>query len=363
MKQMMHRAFNSPSIRGACLAILVCLAAGDRSPAGLLHSSQAQITRPLAPVGPLGHWKCDDGQPPTAATDSSGNGFHGTYSAGATTSTAVPTTKFPNPGCLNLDGATGVVSVPDNPALRITGDITIAFWKRKTAIVKDWVRLVGKGNGGQRTFGVWEFPEAEGRIKFQIYNAGNASVLDLDSSTVTAINTWAHIVCVISVNSAAMYINGALVANGTRNGEPASTADPLTFGWAGYHGYFPGQLDDIRIYDRALSMSEIVYLATGNGGPDAHAALATAGAGPQKVMLKWTASATPAPAGTATYYIVKRSATAGSGYKLVANLLTATTYTDTTADPAATSYYVVTAVNTGGESVPSNELTVAPHPK
>jgi fibronectin type 3 domain-containing protein len=110
-------------------------------------------------------------------------------------------------------------------------------------------------------------------------------------------------------------------------------------------------------------MSEIVYLAGGNGGPAAPAALAAVSASPQKVALKWTASATPAPAGTATYYIVKRSATAGTGHKLVAHLLTGTTYTDATADPAATSYYVVTAVNTGGESVPSNEITVAPHPK
>jgi hypothetical protein len=342
----------------ASLAVLICLAAGDRS-----HGSQAQITRALAPVGPLGHWKGDDGQTPTAAADSSGNGFNGAYSPGATTSAAVPATKFPNPGCFNLDGATGMITIPDAPALRITGDITIAFWKRKTAIVHDWVRLVGKGNGAQRNYGIWEFPEAEGRIKFQIYSIGGGSILDLDSSVVTAINTWAHIVCVISVNSAAMYINGAPVASGMRNGDPGTAPDPLTFGCAGYHGYFPGQLDDIRIYDRALSMSEIVYLAQGNGSPAEPTGLATASVAPQKVVLKWTASATPAPAGTATYYIVKRSTTQGSGYKTVASLLTATTCIDPTADPKATHYYVVTAVNTGGESVPSNEITVPPPPK
>jgi len=342
----------------ARFVVMACMAAGGR-----IHGSEVQAARAQAPIGPLGHWKGDDTGTPTAATDSSGNGFHGTYSAGAAVSTTAPTTKFQSPGSIQLDGATGVVSVPDSPALRITGDITIAFWKRRTANVKDWSRMVGKGNGAQRNFGVWEAPEGDGRVLFQQYDAGGRPVIDLFSPAATALNTWVHIVCVVSVNSAALYVNGALVANGTRNGEPGTSADPLTFGHAGYHAFWPGQLDDIRIYDRALSMSEIVYLGGGQGPPAGPTGLAAAGAGPGQVALKWTASPTVPPAGTATYYIVKRTTTPGKGHVTLASLLTATTHTDTTAEAGKTYSYVVTAVNTGGESVPSNEVTLAPQPK
>ena len=333
-----------------CAALLVCLGA-----------SPQQAPRGGAPIGPLGHWKADDGTPPQAAADASGNGFKGTYSAGASTSTEVPALKCPNTGSFNLDGATGMISIPDHPSLRITGDITVSFWKRKTAVVKDWVRIVGKGNGAQRNFGIWEYPDASGQIKCQMYGPGGQSVLELDSPAATPMNAWTHIVLTVSCNSAALYINGALVANGTRTGEPGTAADPITFGHAGYHGFFPGQIDDVRIYDRALSMGEVVYLAAGHGAPDAPAGLAATSSGAEQVTLKWNATATEPPKGTVTYYTVKRSTTAGSGYATVTWGLTGTTAIDLRPDPKATYYYVVTAINSAGESVASNEVSVAPH--
>jgi hypothetical protein len=332
--------------RTACLALLLC-------------SAGPGIENPLAPLGPIGYWKGDDGDKPAGVADASGNNRNGTYNPGSGTSTnALPALKFPNPSCMTFDGVTGMVSIPDNPSLRITGDLTIAFWKRKTATNKDWVRILGKGNGAQRNYGIWEYPEAENRLKFQMYTQGGGSTLELDTPGPIPINTWAHVVVTVSVNSAAFYLNGALVANGARNGEPGTAPDPLTFGHAGYHGFFAGQLDDVRIYNRALSMSEIVYLAQGNGGPAAPAGLAAKSVAPGKVELTWTASPTPAPAGTATVYVIKRSKTAGGGHAPVASGLPVTSWIDTQVEAGATYAYVITAVNTGGESVASNEITV-----
>jgi fibronectin type 3 domain-containing protein len=56
---------------------------------------------------------------------------------------------------------------------------------------------------------------------------------------------------------------------------------------------------------------------------------------------------------------VKRSKRAGGDYEALPSGLPATLYTDNTAEAGATYFYVVTAVNTGGESAPSNEITVA----
>jgi len=332
--------------RAACLALLLC-------------SAGSAIENPLAPLGPIGYWKGDDGAMPTGAADASGNGRNGTYSPGSGTSAeALPALKFANPSCFTLDGAKGVVTIPDSPALRLTGDMTLAFWKRKTALNKDWVRVIGKGNGGQRNFGLWEFPDAENRLKFQMYNQGGASVIDLDTPGPVPLNTWAHVVIVVSVNSVAIYLNGAPVANGMRTGEPGTSADPLTFGHAGYHGFFAGQLDDVRLYHRGLSMSEIVYLAQGNGEPAPPKDLAAKSVAPGRVELTWTASPTPAPAGTATVYVLKRSKTAGSGHAPLVCSLPLTTGMDLQAEAGATYAYVVTAVNTGGESAASNEVTV-----
>jgi hypothetical protein len=337
----------------AWTALLFCAGAAPQQPP----------PRSGAPIGPLGHWKGDDGPPPAAAVDSTGNGYKGSYSAGATVSTEVPKTKFANTGSFNLDGATGMITIPDAPELRITGDFTVAFWKRKTAVVKDWVRIVGKGNGAQRNFGIWEYPENSGQIKCQMYGPGGQSVLELDSPAGTPMNTWTHIVFTVSVNSAALYLDGKLVGNAMRTGEPGTAADPLTFGHAGYHGFFPGQIDDVRIYNRALSMGEVVYLAQGNGLPEPPTGLVATSVGSEQLTLKWTATATAPPAGTLTYYTVKRSTTAGSSHSTVAWGLTGTSSIDLRPDSKTTYYYVVTAINSAGESVASNEVTVAPHPQ
>jgi hypothetical protein len=353
MNPMMKQRAGIASAGAACIAVLLCMAA----------ELDAQAAPAQSPVGPLGHWKCDDAATPGKVIDASGNGFHGTCSAGATISDAVPTTKFPNTGCLTLDGVSGIVTIPDAPVLRITGDITIAFWKRKTANNKDWTRIVGKGNGGQRNFGVWEYPEGDGRLKFQIYSTAGGSVLELDTPAALPINAWSHVVCAISVNAAAIYVNGVLVGNAARTGDPGVSADPVTFGHAGYHGFWAGQLDDIRLYNRALSMSEIVYLAAGHGPPAAPTGLAAVSGTTPQAALKWTASTTVPPAGTATFYVVKRSTTPGKEYTIVASGMTGTTHVDLQAEVGKTYSYIVTAINSGGESAPSNELTLVPRPK
>jgi hypothetical protein len=285
-----------------------------------------------APVGPVGHWKGDDG-----AADASGNGFHGTLSPGAAISKDVAPLKSPNPGSFGLDGATGHVSIPDAEALRMPRDFTLSFWKRKTANNADWVRIVGKGNGAQRNFGLWEYPGDGGQLKFQIYSQTGQSVLELDSPGMPSINTWHHVVCWVSVNAAGLVVDGKPVGGATRNGDPGIAPDPVTFGHAGYHGFFAGQIDDVRLYHRALSMAEIAYLAEGKGAPEPPAGLKL-----ENGTLSWTATSTVPPAGTATYYMVKK------GKTVVASLLTSTSWTDP--KPEAGAAYVVTAVNTGGES-------------
>ncbi|MEK3913489.1 hypothetical protein [Paenibacillus sp. FSL H7-0331] len=73
-----------------------------------------------------------------------------------------------------------------------------------------------------------------------------------------------------------------------------------------------------------------------------------------KIVLSW-----PTVSG-ATGYNIKRSTTAGGPYTTVASNVYASPYTDTTVTNGTTYYYVVTALNAGGESGNSNEASATP---
>jgi hypothetical protein len=80
----------------------------------------------------------------------------------------------------------------------------------------------------------------------------------------------------------------------------------------------------------------------------------TATAGNAQVTLNWSAVT------GATGYNVKRSTTPGGPYSTVAENVYGTTYLDTAVVNGTTYYYVVTAINAGGESANSNEASATP---
>lgn len=79
----------------------------------------------------------------------------------------------------------------------------------------------------------------------------------------------------------------------------------------------------------------------------------TAAAGNQQVVLTWN------PSAGATSYRVKRATANGGPYTIIASP-TSTNYTDTGLTNGTTYYYVVTAVNSGGESGNSNQASATP---
>jgi HEAT repeat protein len=220
----------------------------------------------------VGYWRGDEADPPPDGVAADVTGAHpGTYRNGATTVGPLPGTpptfKFPNDRCMTFPGGNAQVVVPDAPALRLIGDFTVSFWVRATAAPSDWVRFVGKGNLQLRQFGVWLEPGTR-RILFQQYNGAGESIVNLLSSAPIGLDAWHHVACAVRGQTALVYVNGSLGASAARSGTPAVSADPLTFGYGGMHGGFQGQLDDIRLYGRALEGEEIAVLAQGGAAVD-----------------------------------------------------------------------------------------------
>jgi hypothetical protein len=185
----------------------------------------------------------------------------------------------------------------------------------------------------------------------------------LDSGFTPLIGTWQHVAATYDGVTARFYIDGTEVANTVYTG---NVGDSNTWRIGAYDstssGFFDGSIDNVRIYDRALSAGEIqTDMASRIQPPDTTPPSApgtlTAGAGVSQATLNWTAASDNFGV---VAYNVHRSTTAGftPGPATQIARVTGLTYTDT-ALAGGTYYYKVTAEDAAGNiGIPSNEASV-----
>ncbi len=114
-------------------------------------------------------------------------------------------------------------------------------------------------------YGIW-FWNANGFPQIQ-FNFKNGSVGTTNGAF--PLGVWKHVCAVRSGTSLKIYINGVLNVTGTAGSSPPSYISAARFGTFYYAAYTPphynglnGKLDELRIYNRALTSAEIVILAS-----------------------------------------------------------------------------------------------------
>lgn len=208
--------------------------------------------------GLVGWWTLDE-VAGTVAEDVSGQKMKGQIS-GATEWTPGYLGK-----ALKFKGGNSQVTVPDAPALRITGDLTIAIWFRKDQEAPDWSRLIGKGDQNSRNYGLFVggVSQRSEPLLFQQWDASKRELVALSSKTVLPVGKWHHVAVVVRGDEVELFLDGRVDASRTRApGAPVTSDHPLTFGYPGFLQPLMGSLDDIRIYRRALLIGEIQVLAS-----------------------------------------------------------------------------------------------------
>ena len=184
----------------------------------------------------------------------------------------------------------------------------------------------------------------------------------LNSGQSPVVGTWQHIAATYDGTTARYYIDGAQVASRTVN-NGAGVSDTWRIGAYGGSpgGFFDGLIDDVRIYNRALSASEIQTDMAQPVPPEDTTApsapgTSTATGAVEQASLAWNAATDDVHVAR---YSVHRSTTAGFT-PTPANRIaqpTGTTYVDMGVTPG-TYYYVVTAEDGSGNVGPaSNQAT------
>ncbi len=184
------------------------------------------------------------------AQDTSGHNLHGTV-YGAT----LTTDRFGNAeSTYQFDGVDDYIEVPHNDLLNTTDNLTISLWLKQEEGKTSGYRLVDKTTAGVNDgYNFDTYDGSTGRKLRLCAGRKNAS-----ANTVYSLNEWHHVAVVVSKGVSTFYLDGMSDGSAT-HGTLQTNSLSLLIGSA--HGskaqFFKGALDDIRIYNRALSEQEI----------------------------------------------------------------------------------------------------------
>lgn len=199
----------------------------------------------------VGHWKFDEASG-TFANDSSGNNNTGTL---ANTPTRVAGKL--GTGALQFAAASQeYITVASSSSLNSpVRAITLAAWVNAS----DWSgnrRILQKGDGDNQ----YRLLAEGGVLKFHLHG------VDTLTAPLPATGNWIHLAATWDGSTMILFTNGVAQASTGAGGTLATTANPLAIArknGSGVSGdYFNGRLDDVRIYNRALSGAEIAALMT-----------------------------------------------------------------------------------------------------
>lgn len=162
---------------------------------------------------------------------------------------------------LRFDGVDDVVRVPNHPTLGMAEAVTVAVWARPDDGPERERFLVSHGSWQNR----WKLSlTPEGRPRWTVRT--EAGVVDLDGPAALAPEAFVHLAATYDGAELALYVGSERVASVPHTGRMPAVDLPLLVGQMlpGQADYnFPGVLDDVRVYNRALSDAEVGALSRG----------------------------------------------------------------------------------------------------
>ncbi len=195
-----------------------------------------------------------------AALDASGGGRNGAIRGAL----RVPGR---NGGALQFDGVDDWVTVPDAAALDLTTGMTLEAWVNPTAAMSGWDTIMLKERGsGDLAYALYANDGAPAPAGYVNVGGAHASV---PGTGVVPQAAWTHLAATYDGAALRLYVNGALASTRARTGPIVASGGALRIGgnnaWPGE--FFGGLIDDVRIYNRALTATEIAAGMNGDALP------------------------------------------------------------------------------------------------
>jgi hypothetical protein len=295
---------------------------------GALGVLEASPRGPQAASGPVGYWPLDETDLNSLAvydaTSFGNNGTRTPTNGGTDTPAQISTDVAPVPGPSNLrslycnadtDRPEGAL-ISDGPgaSLDIAGPLTISVWVKLAAsgptrtdnmgVVE---RLTNPGTGYSGYFlrlyrrdvgGVFQYVPG-----FTTSNAGTQTAVSAANTDYVPRGTWTHLAAVFDGVNLLLYKNGTRVGSNAGSA-PGAVSTTLSIGNDKGANRFHGNVDEVRVFDRALTETEIGVLINGQPAPTGLDAIPEPGA----IRVRWDSAG-----GGVTYELFRRTSSGTYG--------------------------------------------------
>ncbi len=212
--------------------------------------------------GLAAEWKFDEDASTTSTLtyDATGNGNNGTLS---NVTRATSTCKMAN--CARFNGTNSFVSVNNSTSLNPTSTITISAWIRPTDITTlSYVEIMRQESGASRKLFSFQINGTQLTLGLNTAGAYWETDFPITPSYFTDGN-WHHVLYTYDGSFARLYVDGTLNNSQTHTGAIAVSGANLYIGSTGGGSeFYKGDMDDVRIYNRALSADEVRQLWNSN---------------------------------------------------------------------------------------------------
>ena len=326
--------------------------------ASLLSAAPAFAAAPTS--GLAGYWAFDEPSG-TSTVDSSGNNNNGAMSGSGVMRTAGRVGS----GALTFDGSGGRVTIASSGSLNLTSSFTITAWLRASSL-SGYQTPVHKGVSAACSYWL-QTKNSNPTSGFGTASTCSGYAEHVVTNTTLQTNVWYHVAARFdnAANTFTYYVNANPTYSASETRVPVGSTESLIFGESPYAGgnyeRWRGQLDEVRIYNRALTAQEIadVFNDTGAGAPPADTQAPTVPTvtatpvSPSRIDVAWSASSDNV--GVAGYRIYR-------GGTLVASSAV-TSYSDTGLQPATSYSYRVAAYDAAqNASAQSPAITATTQP-
>jgi len=181
--------------------------------------------------------------------DDSGNSNNGTISGAKWTTSG----RFGS--ALSFDGANDWVTINHSSSLNLTTGMTLEAWVQPAAAPVGWQTVVGKYQSGAPLYFLHASSDSGDRPATGVYIGGERNLI---GGTRLPANVWVHLAATYDGATERLYVNGIQVASRPQSGQIQTSSTPLRIGGNDVWGeYFQGLIDEVRIYNRALTQTEI----------------------------------------------------------------------------------------------------------